>query len=155
MLTKKSKRTIKRIFIHCTASIQEEYSDEKLLKEFKDKGWKNPGYHYVIRPNGTIFEMLDEDEVSNGVYGYNQNSINIAYVGGITYTNKKGIDNRTPEQKKTLEKLLIILKRKYPDATILGHRDISPVTNGNGIVDPWERIKECPCFDAYAEYIHI
>ena len=154
-LAKTSKRDIKRIFIHCTASLQEEYSDEKLIQEFKNKGWKNPGYHYVIRPEGTVFAMLDEDEVSNGVQGYNATSINIAYVGGITYTNKKGIDNRTPEQKKTLLKILKILREKYPKAYIMGHRDISPDKNNNGIVDPWERIKECPCFDAMIEYSEL
>ena len=45
-----------------------------------------------------------------------------------------------------------LLKGRYPDAEILGHRDISPDANGNGIVDSWERIKECPCFDAKVEY---
>jgi N-acetylmuramoyl-L-alanine amidase len=27
--------------------------------------------------------------------------------------------------------------------------------NHNGVVDPWERIKECPCFDAMTEYMDI
>lgn len=35
---------------------------------------------------------------------------------------------------------------------VVGHRDISPDLNHNGIVDPWERIKACPCFDAKVEY---
>ena len=147
-----NKRQIERIFIHCTASLQEEYTDDKLMQEFKNKGWKNPGYHYVIRPDGSVFNCLSEDKVSNGVYGYNQTSINIAYVGGITKTNKKGIDNRTDSQKSALLGLLNILRIKYPKAYIMGHRDISPDTNNNGIVDPWERIKECPCFDAMVEY---
>ena len=151
-LAKKSTRNIQRIFVHCTASLQEEYTDEALIQEFKNKGWKNPGYHYVIRPEGTVFAMLDEDEVSNGVQGYNSTAINVAYVGGITYTNKKGVDNRTPEQKKALLKLLKIMREKYPTAYIMGHRDISPDKNGNGKVDSWERIKECPCFDAMEEF---
>ena len=37
----------------------------------------------------------------------------------------------------------------------MGHRDISPDLNHNGVVDPWERIKECPCFDAMTEYMDI
>lgn len=153
MMDKKpANRTIKRIFIHCTASLQEEYSDEKLLQEFKNKGWKYPGYHYVIRPDGSIFEMLDENKVSNGVYGYNSTSINISYVGGITRTSTKGIDNRTDAQKMSLLSLLKSLRRRYPSAYIMGHRDISEDKNKNGKVDPWERIKECPCFDAMVEY---
>ena len=67
----------------------------------------------------------------------------------------KAIDNRTEEQKAGLRQLLKELRQRYPDAKIMGHRDISPDKNHNGVVDPWERIKECPCFDAIPEYADI
>lgn len=143
-------RKIKRIFVHCTAARQTQTLND-LLAEFKRKGWKNPGYHYVVFPNGVIQQLASEDVVANGVYGYNQESIHVAYVGGID-NQGKAIDNRTPEQKKKLLSVLKLLKKRYPAAEILGHRDISPDKNHNGIVDPWERIKECPCFDAMVEY---
>ena len=57
----------------------------------------------------------------------------------------KATDNRTDAQKASLVKLLKELRCRYPNAQILGHRDISPDTNHNGKVDSWERIKECPC----------
>lgn len=145
-------RNIKRIFIHCTASYQETYKDENLVREFKRKGWKYPGYHYVIRPDGTIFNMLSEDKVSNGVAGYNSTAINVAYVGGVDKEHPKGIDNRTEEQKKALLSLLQDLRVKYPKAFIMGHRDISPDKNNNGKIDTWEYIKMCPCFNAMEEY---
>ena len=28
--------------------------------EFKRKGWKNPGYHYVVSADGVVHQMLDE-----------------------------------------------------------------------------------------------
>lgn len=143
-------RSIKRIFVHCTAGSQKQTIAD-LKAEFKRKGWKNPGYHYVVMPNGTISQMLGEQFVSNGVKGYNSTSVNVAYVGGIDAKGEP-IDNRTDEQKQSLVRLLKELKGRYPKAQILGHRDISPDTNHNGIVDPWERIKECPCFDAIIEY---
>ena len=62
------------------------------------------------------------------------------------------VDNRTPEQKAALVKLLTELKTEFPVAQIVGHRDLSPDLNGNGVIDPWERIKDCPCFDAILEY---
>ena len=148
-------RNITRIFVHCTASYQSTTTEATLINEFKRKGWKNPGYHYVVKPDGSIFNMLDESEIANGVQGYNSNSIHVSYIGGIDKTHPKGIDNRTDAQKVTLIKLLTELKRKYPNAKIMGHRDISPDKNHNGIVDPWERIKECPCFDATVEYSDI
>ena len=143
-------RGIKRIFVHCTAGSQRQTVAD-LQAEFKRKGWKNPGYHYVIQADGTVKQLLGEQFVSNGVKGYNSTSVNVAYMGGID-ADGKAVDNRTDAQKASLITLLKELKGRYPNAEIMGHRDISPDTNGNGIVDPWERIKECPCFDAKEEY---
>lgn len=136
--------------MHCTASSQT-WDVGELSAEFKRKGWKNPGYHYVVTSDGRIHQMLDDSKVSNGVKGYNSTSVNVAYVGGID-AKGKAVDNRTAAQKKALVDLLKILRKRYPKARILGHRDISPDQNGNGRVDQWERIKECPCFDAITEY---
>ena len=147
-------RTIKRIFVHCTASSQRTTTEATLWAEFKKKGWKNPGYHYVVKTDGNIITMLDESRVSNGVKGYNQSAINVAYIGGID-AKGKAVDNRTANQKGALFDLLVKLKLKYRNAIIMGHRDISPDLNHNGVVDPWERIKECPCFDAMVEYMDI
>ena len=139
---------------------------ESLHKEFKDKGWKNPGYHWVIFPNGRILQMLGEDLVANGVKDYNRHSIHVAWVGGICkktvreyggFPKEKivSVDNRTDKQKQALFDLLTKLKLRYRNAIIMGHRDISPDLNHNGVVDPWERIKECPAFDAMVEYMDI
>ena len=146
-------RNIKNIFVHCTAS-QQTATVQQILREFKQRGWRTPGYHYIIDPKGILTQLVAEDRISNGVKGYNAESINVAYIGGID-ANKKPIDNRTTEQKKTLLSILTRLKQKYPEAIIMGHRDISPDKNHNGIVDPWERIKECPCFNAKIEYANI
>ena len=35
---------------------------------------------------------------------------------------------------------------------VLGHRDTSPDLDGDGIVEPEEWTKMCPCFDAKEEY---
>ena len=148
-------RRITRIFVHCTASYQATTSEASLRAEFKDKGWNAPGYHYVIKTDGNIIRMLEESQVANGVKGYNADSIHVAWIGGIDKQHPNGIDNRTPEQKVALFDLLVKLEQKYPDAMIMGHRDISPDLNHNGVVDPWERIKECPCFDAMVEYMDI
>lgn len=146
-------RKIERIFVHCTASNQKN-TVKDILAEFRRKGWKNPGYHYIIPADGKTVQVLDDSRVSNGVKGYNSTSINVAYIGGID-SRLKSVDNRTEEQKKSLREILEKLHKKYPSAKILGHRDISPDKNHNGIVDPWERIKDCPCFDAIKEYADI
>ena len=146
-------RTIKYIAVHCTASHQS-MTIEGLKQEFKRKGWVNPGYHYVVFPDGKITQLLDEDKISNGVKGFNSVSVNVAYIGGID-TNGKPIDNRTEEQKQSLRSLLKMLHKKYPAAVIQGHRDFSPDLNRDGRITSNEYIKACPCFDAKAEYADI
>lgn len=114
------------------------------MDEFKRKGWKNPGYHYIVFPDGTIENLLDIAKVSNGVQGYNSTSINIAYVGGVD--NKgRAIDNRTQAQKDSLFNILSYLIQQFPSAHIMGHRDIWGKDSSK-----WKKM--CPCFDAEKEY---
>lgn len=149
-------RTIRRIFVHCTATSQN-VTVRRIQQSWRSIGWKNPGYHYIIDADGFTTQLLDESRCANGVKGYNADSIHVAYIGGIDYIRgkMKPSDTRTDAQKDSLRLLLTDLKKRYPDAQILGHRDISPDKNHNGKVDPWERIKECPCFDAIPEYQYI
>lgn len=146
-------RNIKYIVVHCTASHQS-MTIEGLKQEFKRKGWVNPGYHYVVSPDGKITQLLDEDKVSNGVKGFNAVSINVAYIGGID-TNGKPTDNRTDAQKASLRSLLKMLHKKYSTAVIQGHRDFSPDLNKDGKITPNEWMKACPCFNAKEEYSNL
>lgn len=139
-------RKIERIFVHCTAGSQRQ-SIEDLKAEFRLKGWKYPGYHYVVDINGGIHQLLAIELVSNGVQGYNSSAINVAYMGGID-SHGKPIDNRTPDQKDALILLLHRLKQQFPDAKIMGHRDI-----WGSDQKKWK--KYCPCFDAMKEYKDI
>ena len=138
------KREIKYIAIHCTAT-QPTATVAAIQRHWKDQlGWKSPGYHLLIEPNGTIHRLLDFNGIANGVRGYNKESIHISYIGGIT---KEGspIDNRTEAQK---ESILLCIKEviEWADNKCLiiqGHRDFPDVN------------KACPCFDAKAEYRDI
>lgn len=146
-------RNIKYIAVHCTASHQSMTIDG-LKQEFRRKGWVNPGYHYVVSPDGKITQLLEEEKVSNGVRGYNSVTINVAYIGGID-TNGKPTDNRTTAQKASLCSLLKMLHKKYPTAVIQGHRDFSPDLNKDGKITPNEWMKACPCFNAKEEYLNL
>lgn len=139
-------RQIKRIFVHCTAGNQKQTKND-LIQEFKAKGWRYPGYHYVVFPNGKVEQLLDDKTPSNGVQGYNSTSINVAYVGGVD-SKLRPLDNRTQAQKDSLHDLLFYLKQQYPNAHIMGHRDIWGKDSKK-----WK--KWCPCFDAEAEYASI
>ena len=147
-------RKIKAIAVHCTATAQNA-TIASIQNYWKNSlKWKSPGYHYIIEANGKITQLLSIEKVSNGVAGHNSNIINVCYVGGIT-DKGKGTDNRTIEQKASLVDVLTVLKKQFPDAEIKGHRGFSPDKNGNGIIEPAEYIKQCPCFNAKKEYQHI
>ena len=75
-------------------------------------------------------------------------------MGGLD-ANGKAADTRTPEQKKALAKLIKELCGKYQIVEVLGHRDTSPDLDDDGIVEPEEWTKMCPCFDVRAEYPFI
>ncbi len=153
---KKSKRTITDIVIHCTASpVIRDYTAADIRRmHVRDRGWADIGYHYVVRLDGTIEPGRDVDTIGAHVSGYNAHSIGIVYVGGIGHDGKAR-DTRTENQKNALLNLLLMLRKIYPNARISGHRDFSPDKNGNGIIEPCEWIKECPCFDARHEYRHV
>ncbi len=150
-------RTIKHIVIHCSAGYGNRQSIEKFWKE--KLGWKSPGYHFLIDPDGTVHQLAGLDQLTNGVKGFNTSSINICYIGGVDPKNvKRAIDSRTDAQKGAIISCIQYAyewAKEYQDITaikILGHRDFSPDKNGNGQIESWERIKECPCFDAILEY---
>ena len=135
-------RVIKYIAVHCTATPQTTSIDS--IKNYwkTNLGWKMPGYHFIIKPDGEVVKLLSVDEVSNGVKGFNSETINISYIGGVDAKNQP-IDNRTPAQKATLLKLLKEFRAKFPNAIIQGHRDFPNVK------------KACPSFNAKKEYENI
>lgn len=59
----------------------------------------------------------------------------------------KAKNTLTGKQAAELKALLGEMTRKFPDAKIRGHRDLSPDRNGNGVIEPGEWLKMCPCFD--------
>ena len=132
-------RTIKYIAVHCTAT-QPTATVSSIQNYWKnEKGWKMPGYHFLIKADGEVVNLLGTDKISNGVKGYNSVSVNVCYVGGVDSKGKPK-DTRTAAQKESLLKILKQLKRQFPGALIQGHRDFPNV------------VKACPSFDAKTEY---
>lgn len=135
-------REIKYLVVHCTATNQDTKIQSLIDYWRKVLGWKNNGYHFIIDKNGNTSKITPIDKIANGVKGYNQYCIHISYIGGID-SKGKAVDNRTIAQKESLLYYLRDLKRKFPKAKILGHREFAGVK------------KECPCFNASEEYEEI
>ena len=87
----------------------------------------------------------------SGVGGTSANSIGIAYEGGLDVQGQPA-DTRTELQKRSLRILVRVLKSDFPAITqVVGHRDLSPDLDGDGMVEPEEWTKACPCFDVKKE----
>lgn len=140
---KKSKRMITKIIIHCAATPEgKDYTVDDIRRWHKQQGWSDIGYHYVVYRNGDVVNGRDVD--IQGAHcadnGGNINSIGICYIGGCAKDGKTPKDTRTDAQKVALLNLLLDLRKMYPHAVILGHRDLD------------EHGKLCPSFDAKKEY---
>ena len=145
---KKSKRTINEIIIHCTATPEgRDYSVSDIRSWHLKRGFSDIGYHYVIHRDGKIDTGRDVDLSGAHCTGHNAHSIGVVYVGGVEnrpgvpYAQLKPKDTRTEQQKASLLALLMDLRKLYPKARIIGHRDVS--------------IKACPSFDAKTEYRRV
>jgi len=113
------------------------------------KGWKGIGYHFVIRRDGTVETGRAINQIGAHVEGWNSVSVGVSLVGGVDERGSPQ-DNRTPHQTASLISLLKDLQARYPHALVCGHRDLSPDRDRDGVIEPDEFIKACPCFDAIA-----
>jgi N-acetylmuramoyl-L-alanine amidase len=153
-------KQIDYIFIHCSAGHGDLESVRKFWREVR--GWRGVGYHTFIDYDGHRHRVAPYNQIVNGVLGYNHRSIHICYRGGVLKSNTYIVsDSRSIKQKDgiilEISDALKYLQDNQPidQIRILGHRDASPDRNGDGIIEPWERIKDCPSFDAWQEYLHL
>lgn len=116
------------------------------FKELFNSHLSSIGYHFVIDIDGEITTGRSINEVGAHAKGYNKGSIGICLVGGLDESGKPSADF-TPLQFKALKKLVLELKKRFKSAKVLGHRDLSPDLNNDGVITPNEYIKACPCFD--------
>lgn len=131
-------RKITHIIIHCTATrADRSFSVQSLEASHKARGFLTIGYHYYITRDGQVHPCRPESMVGAHAQHHNAHSIGICYEGGL---DSRGLpsDTRTDAQKRSMAALLRSLRLDYPDASIIGHRDLPGVK------------KACPCFDVKA-----
>ena len=153
---KKSERKITEIIIHCSATPEgRDYTVDDIRRWHKLRGYSDVGYHYIVYRNGQLVQGRDVNIIGAHASGHNAHSIGICYIGGMNAENTQPEDTRTLKQKARLLSLLVDLRKLYPNARIIGHRDLSEDKNGDGIIDSSEWMKACPSFDAKSEYHRI
>jgi N-acetylmuramoyl-L-alanine amidase len=151
----KAKRLIHTIVVHCTATPEgREFSREQINQMHLDRGFKKIGYHRLFHLDGSVDIGRMDEEIGAHVAGHNVGTLGFSYVGGLNRFGKAK-DTRTPQQKDSLKRVILSTALKYQPRAIVGHRDLSPDTDHDGVVEPWEWVKQCPCFNAVPEYAHL
>ena len=148
---------LKRIVVHCTGDPADAVRNRQYYYHlfFELYGWKHWGYHAIVYQDGTweILQplpapmasgtFLTNATMSNGVKGYNADSLHIAYVGGLHPFSYRPADTRTDEQRATLRVLIATWKHRYNISEVIGHSQLPNIR------------KACPCFDARKEYADV
>lgn len=132
-------RSINLIVIHCSATRENRPFPVTSLIACHQARFGFTGYHYYVTRDGQVYQTRHENLPGIHARHYNQHSIGVCYEGGLSADGRPA-DTRTEAQKAAMWHLLKSLKTDYPDAVILGHRDLPNVR------------KDCPCFDAQKEY---
>lgn len=136
--TVSERRNVREIIVHCTATRRgREVSVAEIDRWHRERGFAGIGYHYVVHADGKVEPGRSEGLAGAHCRGHNAFSVGVVYVGGL---NARGTpeDTRTPAQRESLQRLVRMLKERYPGAAVHGHREFAA--------------KACPCFDAAKEY---
>lgn len=140
-------RNIDSIIVHCSATkAGQDFTATDIDRWHRERGFNGIGYHYVIRLDGKLEKGRDVALAGAHCKGWNERSIGICYIGGLD-ENGRPADTRTNAQKRVLYQIIMDLQREYNILQVLGHRDTSPDLNGDGVIEPYEYVKACPCFD--------
>ena len=134
---KRIMRHIDKIIIHCTDTPV----DRKVTKEDIwqwhtapkpiGRGWKVPGYHFLIHQGGEVEAIIDLDKIANGCKGYNAHSIHICLVGGRGEKDKLFTQQQFYGLKKIISE---IIYQEGKNIKIYGHYEL-------------DNKKTCPNFD--------
>lgn len=137
-------REITDIVVHCSftkprvgqnprigvAEIRKWHTDPKP----DGRGWRDVGYHYIIKRDGTLQLGRPIEQVGAHVRGVNLHSIGICLIGGMEKRTGKAVNDYTPNQWQTLRMVVGGLAIQFPDSVISGHNNFT-------------KSKTCPNFD--------
>lgn len=128
-------RRIDEIVVHCSATPPNIDIGAAEIREWhQGRGWRDIGYHFVIRRDGTIERGRPLEQPGAHVARHNANSIGICMVGGVSKLQDPE-PNYTDAQWAMLYAVVVALVLRHPNARVMGHRDFPGVA------------KACPCFD--------
>ena len=137
-------QNISLITVHYTATYEDQdWRAADIRKWHLDRGWRDIGYHLVIRLDGTVEPGRPMHQVGAHVAGRNSGNIGICYVGGLKRETgtSVGHNTMTKAQEASLIGAIRALQEKHPNAQVVGHRDLAATM--------------CPGFDVPAWWARV
>ena len=130
-------RSLTEIIVHCAATKPSMDIGAEWIRKIhiNEKKYRDIGYHFVIRRNGSQEDGRPIDQIGAHCEGHNTGTIGICMAGGISETGRPE-NNFTPEQFQSVQMLIGYLKERYPTIIKLsGHNDYAN--------------RACPCFNVH------
>lgn len=141
MLGWKNRPRTDYIIVHCSKTHPDQKDTEGnpvdfryLDRKHREAGTFECGYHWVINRDGAAVTFRPGNAIGNHCPGSNGVSISICMIGGVDASGAP-TSNYTKAQWRSLRNLVAALTTQYPEAEVVGHRDLSPTE------------ETCPSFD--------
>jgi N-acetylmuramoyl-L-alanine amidase len=135
-------RKITEIVLHCSATRQGVDIGINTIRQWHlARGWRDVGYHYVIKLDGTIQNGRDISVAGSHVEGHNATTIGICYVGGLNEIGKPA-DTMTKAQETVFLKLVKQIRAEHSYLPVKGHND-------------YTNAKACPSFKVLKKWPDI
>ncbi len=171
LVPRSCRRTLARLVVHCSATpsgrrlepdaarvIDRWHAQRGFRRSAQARARWMPavghmGYHYVVNTCGTVQAGRHLDEIGAHAAGHNADSVGICLVGGVEREGRYTLVQW--EQLAFLVRALRMCAARSGMGLIprvLGHRDLSPDANGDGVIDARDWLKTCPGFEAPAWY---
>ena len=109
---------------------------ESIHKQHLSKGYTGIGYHFYVRKNGEVYKGRPIGTVGAHTIGANDISVGVCFEGNFE-TDK----DMPTKQQKSGKWLVGYLKKLYPDAKVVRHKDLQS-TACPGKNFPYDKIKE-------------
>jgi N-acetyl-anhydromuramyl-L-alanine amidase AmpD len=116
-------RHINEIIVHCAATRPNQDIGADEIREWHlNRGWRDIGYHYVIRLDGSLEVGRDIRLAGAHTKGRNDHRIGICLVGGVGWDSEP-TDNYTDKQMETLRHTITALRSVFGNVSVKGHND--------------------------------
>ncbi|PQJ58196.1 lysozyme [Vibrio chagasii] len=113
------------ITVHCSATPpQQDIGVNDIRRWHKKRGWRDVGYHFVIRRDGKVELGRPLSQTGAHVKGHNKSNIGVCMIGGCD-AKQQPDDNFTFSQRKALFGLVAALQEQFSisDKAVKGHKD--------------------------------